>query len=68
MFEGTLIEVSLWTSSTLDGLSLTVHKIARYAPAYICACLYGHEPTRNRAHRGVLCAQLDSEPAGQAAP
>lgn len=32
MFEGTLIAESLRTGSTLDGLSLTVRKIARYAP------------------------------------
>src|SRR5579875_1916585 len=32
MFEGTLITESLRTGSTLDGLNLTVRKIARYAP------------------------------------
>jgi len=33
MFEGTLLAESLRTGSTLDGLNLTVRKIARYAPA-----------------------------------
>jgi hypothetical protein len=33
MFEGTLIAESLQTGSTLDGLDLTVRKIARYAPS-----------------------------------
>jgi hypothetical protein len=32
MFEGTLLAESLRTGSTLDGLNLTVRKIARYAP------------------------------------
>jgi hypothetical protein len=32
MFEGALIAESLQTGSTLDGLDLTVRKIARYAP------------------------------------
>jgi hypothetical protein len=32
MFEGTLIAESLRTGATLDGLRLTVHRIARYAP------------------------------------
>lgn len=32
MFEGTLITESLRTGSSLDGLNLTVRKIARYAP------------------------------------
>jgi hypothetical protein len=32
MFEGTLIAESLRTGATLDGLKLTVNKIARYAP------------------------------------
>jgi hypothetical protein len=68
MFEGTLIAASLWTGSTLDGLSLTLRKITRYAPAYICACMHSRKPARNRAHRIVLCAQRDPEPAEQAAP
>jgi len=32
VFEGTLIAESLRTGSTLDGLDLTVRKIARFAP------------------------------------
>jgi hypothetical protein len=32
MFEGTLIAESLRNGTTLDGLDLTVRKIARYAP------------------------------------
>jgi hypothetical protein len=35
MFEGTLIAESLRTGATLDGLKLTVHRIARYAPGGI---------------------------------
>ena len=35
MFEGTLIAESLRTGATLDGLKLTVRRIARYAPGGI---------------------------------
>jgi len=35
MFEGTLLAESLRPGSTLDGLNLTVRKIARYAPGDI---------------------------------
>jgi hypothetical protein len=35
MYEGTLIAESLRTGVTLDGLKLTVQKIARYAPGGI---------------------------------